>query len=213
MPTKRTAKSVKNLHIAAADSRKEKILHYARKLIIKQGYAHASLNEIIRHSGGSKATIAKYFTNKAGLFAAVFEDISSQFIKDLHIAQMTGPPDQGLRKLGEAILKFYLRPDALSAYRGLISVGYRNKQMANGFYRGGHTLIVHAIALRLKQWHAEGLIQCDDPEGDADRFTHILRSGLYEQILLGLRDPNPAAPEIAEYVRASVRVFLGALKR
>lgn len=211
MRKKRATKPTKNLHVVAADARKERILRYARKLIIKQGYAHASLNEIVRHAGGSKATIAKYFTNKAGLFAAVFEDISTDFIKELNISDVNAPPNELLQQFGEAILKFYLRPDALSAYRGLVSIGHRHKQLANGFYRGGHAMIVHAVAIRLKQWHAEKLIQCKDPEGDADRFTHILRSGLHEQALLGLREANPPAREIADCVRAAVRVFLTGL--
>jgi TetR/AcrR family transcriptional repressor of cmeABC operon len=63
--------------------RRQKILQAAKTVFIEQGYANASINEIVRLSGGSLGTIYRFFGNKLGLFEAFFqqmtEDVFSHF--------------------------------------------------------------------------------------------------------------------------------------
>lgn len=212
MRSRRKAGATINLHVEAAEARKERMLHFAHKFLVKRGYADISLNEVLRHSGGSKATLVKYFGNKAGLFAAVFERVTAALIDEWDVENIRGAPYQVLQALGEDILCFYLRPDALAAYRAIVDEGYRHREMAIGLYRGGHALVVQVVADRLRRWHADGVLSCPDPTGDADRFTHILRSGVYEQALLGVRENRVSPQEIRDCVQASVRVFLNGLR-
>lgn len=51
----------------------EKILDVATQLFLKNGVAETSIAEIVRQSGGSLATIYKFFGDKKGLFVAVCE--------------------------------------------------------------------------------------------------------------------------------------------
>ncbi|WP_029935257.1 TetR/AcrR family transcriptional regulator [Thiomicrospira pelophila] len=54
--------------------RHERILEAAGEVFAEQGYAGASINEIVRRSGGSLGTVYKFFGNKLGLFEAYFRN-------------------------------------------------------------------------------------------------------------------------------------------
>jgi AcrR family transcriptional regulator len=201
-------KSTPNQRVEAATARRRSILKYAQGLFRRHGYSHASLNSIVRHAGGSKASIAKFFGNKAGLFAAVMEEVTRDFVAQLERIDMGGGPDAGLVRLGVAILGFYLDPAALMTYRAVVGEGHRQKAMAAAFYGSAHGAVVNAVAMQLLRWHAEGRLVVEDARAEADRFTHILRSGLYEQTLLGLRAHAPMLEDIEAVVRPAVRGFL-----
>jgi AcrR family transcriptional regulator len=205
------AKSKTNQRVQAADARRRRILQHADAMFRRHGFARTSLNSIMRHAGGSKASIAKFFGNKAGLFAAVMQGVTQDFVARLAQIDVRDDPQAGLNRLGAAILGFYLEPGALMTYRGLVGEGHRHQDMAAGFYRAAHGGVVTAIAAQLLRWQAEGRLQVPDPRADADRFTHILRSGLYEQALLGLHPRPPTPQEIEATVRPAVRTFLRGL--
>jgi AcrR family transcriptional regulator len=206
-----TGISKPNQRVEAADARRRRILQFAAAQFRRHGYAQASLNSIVRQAGGSKASITKYFGNKAGLFAAVMGQVTQEFVARLDQTDFRGTPMAGLNRLGIAILSFYLEPAALMTYRGIVGEGHRHQEMAAGFYRAGHGGVVAAVAAHLQRWHNESLLQSEDPEADADRFTHILRGGLYEQTLLGLHPHTPTTREIEAAVRPAVRTFLRGL--
>ena len=47
------------------------LLISANDLFLERGYDAVSLDDIVNHAGGSKASIYKYFGNKEGLFTAI----------------------------------------------------------------------------------------------------------------------------------------------
>ena len=197
---------------AEAEARLTRIVSEAKAQFLAKGYSGASLDDIIAGSGGSKATIQKYFGGKAGLFASVVAEQARQWVESTQLAVAQGTPAQVLRAFGESVLHFYLRPDALHVYRGVIAEGHPHPGVAQAFYERGHAQIVAALAACLKTWHDKGLVHSHDVSADADRFLHLVRAGLYEQTLLGLRKSHTRAELIAQ-VDGSVRLFLSGLAR
>lgn len=207
-PSKSTApRGARARRGAEARSRLRRILSEASRQFLKKGYSGASLNDIIARSGGSKATIQKYFHDKAGLFAAVIAEPARQLVESSQLATTQGSPAQVLQAFGERVLAFYLRPDALNAYRGVIAEGHREARIAKVFYAQGHTQIVAALAARLTEWHEQKLVRSKDATADAERFLHILRAGLYEQTLIGLRKSH-SRTAVSAQVEGSVGIFL-----
>jgi len=196
-----------NRRSAEARTRLNAILTAARRLFTKQGYANTSLNDVVALAGGSKATVLKYFRNKAGLFAAVIADVSQRFVAAARLADIQGTPAQVLQAYGEVVLRFYLANDSMVAYRGVVAEGHRYPAMARAFYLQGHTLVEAALAERLQAWRRSGLADTAGGLDDADLFLHLLRAGLYEQRLLGIRRP-PTQKEISATIARAVQVFL-----
>jgi AcrR family transcriptional regulator len=192
---------------AEAEARLRRILEVAQRMFVERGYHHTSLDAILARSGGSKATLLKYFGNKAGLLNAVLSRVAENLVADAVRAAQFGEPHKALTAFGTAVLAFYVRPDALVIYRSVIAEGYRNPALARGFYFGAHDKFVTALAARLKSWHSAGLLSSADLRADANRFLSLLRSNLHEPGLLGIVKSFSNA-EIEREVAASVRVFM-----
>ena len=197
---------------AEAEARLRRILSVAERMFVERGYAHTSLNAILRRSGGSKATLLKYFRNKAGLLAAVFDRVAERRVADALLLARSADPATALAEFGKAVLGFYLRPDSLVIYRSVIAEGYRYPALAQAFYYGGHGKFVTALAARLQSWHDAGLLASPDPQADANRFLHMLRSNLLEPGVLGLAHAFGPA-QIRREVDAAVAVFLRGVAR
>ncbi|MEY4760775.1 MAG: hypothetical protein RLZZ200_631 [Pseudomonadota bacterium] len=191
----------------APEIRRQRILDTATALFLDRGYAGTSLNDIVRIAGGSKATLVTEFGNKAGLFAAVMQGGADELLDRLGHLPQGGDPGAVLRHIGRLVLDFYLSPRSLVAYRGVISEGQKEPTMARVFYRQGHARIVAAIAARLEDWQGALLLGRDDLQAEADRFVHLLRSGVYEQVLLGVRRTATAAQRERQ-VASAVATFL-----
>lgn len=207
-----TKKPRKNRREAEAAARRQQFLRHASDLFLRKGYRRTSLAEIIAHSGGSRETLAKYFKNKAGLYAAAIEQGTLEFVEHSHLSTLKGTPETVLRRYGEMALRFFLRPASLAGYRDVISEGMHAPEIVAAFHRSGHGRVVQVLASQLRHWQQQGWVSTPDPEGDADFFTHLLRSGLHEHVLLGLR-PLPTDAEISEKVANAVRVLLRGIGR
>lgn len=195
-----------------AQERLQRILTAAQHMFIERGYHHTSLNAILERSGGSKATLLKYFGSKAGLLTAVLNDVAEHLVADAVRIARSGEPRQALTAFGSAVLSFYVRPDSLVIYRSVIAEGYRHPALAQGFYLGAHDKFVSALATRLQTWHDSGLIVTQDPRADANRFLSLLRSNLLERGVLGLAKSFSQA-EIAREVDAAVAIFMHGIAR
>ena len=211
---KRADRARRNQRVEAAAARRRRILAEAEVLLAERGYSGFSLNVLVRRAGGSKASIAKFFGSKAGLIATVMQETARAFAAHVGRLAVDDDPQADLVRLGCAVLGFFLMPGALMAYRAVVGEGHREREMAAAFYRTARVAVVDAVAARLQHWQAAGRLQLADVHAAADRLTHLLRSGLHEQTLLGLRARPPGAKEIEASVVPAVREFLrGAMRR
>ncbi len=211
---KRADRARRNQRVEAAAARRRRILSEAEVLLAERGYSGFSLNVLVRRAGGSKASIAKFFGSKAGLIATVMQETARAFAAHVGRLAVDDDPEADLVRLGRAVLGFFLKPGALMAYRAVVGEGHREREMAAAFYRTARVAVVDAVAARLQHWQAAGRLQLADVHAAADRLTLLLRSGLHEQTLLGLRARPPGAKEIEASVVPAVREFLrGAMRR
>jgi AcrR family transcriptional regulator len=191
---------------AEAEARVRRILKVAQRMFVEHGFHHTSLDDILARSGGSKATLRKYFGNKAGVLAAVLAAHAEARMVDARGAVTTHDPEAALAAFGKVLMSFYVQPDALIIYRSVIAEGYRHPAVARGLYLGGHARIVAGLSSMLREWHEQGQVQSPDPDTDAEIFLNMLRSGAHERGLLGLqKEFSPGA--IRKHVAAVVRIF------
>ena len=195
---------------AEAQARVRRIVTEARRLLVERGYQRTSLDAILARSGGSKATLLKYFGNKAGLLGAVLADEAGHTIASAEQAARTGTPEHALAGFATIVLRFYCRQDSLMVYRAIVAEAYRHPTLARRFYYNAHQQFVAALARHLSDWTKRGHLLSADPEADADRFLSMLRSGPHDRALLGL-SATVADDELKEQVNACVRLFLHGL--
>lgn len=195
-----------------AEARITRIVRVATELFSRRGYARTSLNDIKAKAGGSKATIVKYFGGKAGLFATVVAESSQRFVTEKHLAELRGGPAQVMQQWGESVLDFYLAHASLATYRDVIAEGNHYPAMARGFYERGHERLRSELSAQLARWCDDGLLAMENCTDSADMFLHMMRAGLYEQRLLGLRT-TVSRQDITLRVRGAVVLFLRGCSR
>lgn len=193
----------------AARDRCDAMVRHACDQIMAVGVDRFSLNEVLRLSGGSKATLVKYFGDRNGLIGAAIGAEAERALAALALKTVTPLPlQEALEQMLTGVLRFYLLPGSIALYRAVISAA--DQDGSEGFYRKGHAVIVQAIASLLDDRKGTQITPRIDSLDVADQMLHAIRAGVYEQALIGLCD-DPDDASIAARVRSTVALFLPAL--
>jgi AcrR family transcriptional regulator len=193
----------------AAQARCDAMVRHARDQIMAVGVDRFSVNEVLRLSGGSKATLVKYFGDRTGLIAAAIGSQARETLASLALQVDAALPLQAaLEQFLEGVLQFYLTSGALALYRAVVSAA--DPKGAEGFYQQGHQEVVATLAALLEGRKGSEVNPALDCADVADQLLHAIRAGLYEQSLIGmLTAPTPQL--VKARVRATVALVLPAL--
>ncbi|MCX8959254.1 TetR/AcrR family transcriptional regulator [Erwinia psidii] len=107
-------------------ARREAIIEAAAALFQEMGYERASMNELARRLGGSKATLYNYFPSKEELFSAVVRTYATQHLTDAaselnDISHRELPLKEKLQRFGERMLQMLVNDtSALAVYRMVV---------------------------------------------------------------------------------------------
>jgi AcrR family transcriptional regulator len=108
------------------EARRNAIVEAATELFKEMGYERASMNELAKRFGGSKATLYGYFPSKEELFVAVVEAVATGHLleatQELAADAADGQPalEARLKRFGERMLKVLTHDEsALAVYRAL----------------------------------------------------------------------------------------------
>lgn len=110
--------------------RREVIINAAARLFSELGYERASMNELAKRLGGSKATLYGYFESKEALFLAVIESIGSAHLESAlkELIETKGEDlEPTLQRFGEVFVSLISKPDALDMYRMVIGEAGRTE--------------------------------------------------------------------------------------
>lgn len=107
-------------------ARREAIIEVAAELFKELGYERASMNELAKRLGGSKATLYNYFASKEDLFSAVVRTYATQHLTDAaselnDVSQRDLPLKEKLQRFGERMLQMLVNDtSALAVYRVVV---------------------------------------------------------------------------------------------
>ena len=185
-----------------------KILEAGGQLFIEQGFAAASMDQIAKLAGVSKATVYAHFESKEKLFAAIVyagcksnaEDIMSAVadIDDMRVA---------LTKIARNIEQFLLSPRVLGIYRIIISEGPRFPDLAKAFYESGPLPAKMILADYFRRATAKGLLNAPNPRLAAEQLVWLVRGPLYLRRFFDLPD-SPGDPTVDQVIDGAVDMML-----
>ena len=186
------------------------LLICATDLFLERGYDAVSLDDIVNHAGGSKASIYKYFGNKEGLFTAICDYRREVFFKGVCVPYI--PEKIDLKNyLNQTLIRFYqhiIKPENIAFMRLFTEQTQKDIQLAHYFYDQCALNIQNTIAFALGQAHDLNEIYCSNPHFSAMMYFGILRDVEW-RLLMGLEvSANDA--EITDYINYSVDLFLKA---
>lgn len=190
------------------ESRRSALLAAAREMFLERGYERASVDDVMRRVGGSKASLYRYFGSKEGLFWEFLSEECERFLRDLDVPDHADA-DLGatLTRIGRKFLCACLHPDASALYRLVIAEADRFPELAQRFYETGPLRTRRVLGRYLQAQTAAGRLRCSDPELTAALFLEMLKSLPVLQATLGL--PAFTAERSAEtHVSQVVALFL-----
>ncbi|WP_369980410.1 TetR/AcrR family transcriptional regulator [Xanthomonas bundabergensis] len=194
------------------EARREAIVEAATKLFQELGYERASMNELAKRLGGSKATLYGYFASKEELFSAVVRAAATAHLSDAIRrlqAPLAGQTDlqSMLLHFGECMLQVVTNDAvAMAVYRMVVAEAGRS-EVGQLFYQAGPSESVVAVAAVLEAAMARGELRQTDPTIAALHFLALLTAEV--EVRIYQRDPPPLSPSaVRKMVERAVELFL-----
>lgn len=188
------------------------LLLSATELFLEKGYDAVSLDDVVNHAGGSKASIYKYFGSKEGLFTAICDYRRELFFKNI-CASYDAQQDDLRSFLTSTLYNFFAKITCTenSAFmRLLIEQSQRNPDLALYLHQKGPEYIQKCIADALQYAAEKGQIECKKPLNSAMVYFGILRN-IEWKIIMGV-PLTTDCEDIHEHIDYCVDLFLNAHK-
>lgn len=172
-----------------AESRCTKFLDVAYRLFLENGYEKVSMNDIVKHAGGSLATLYKHFGNKEQLFIYVLEQKSEELFGEWVRKSVCyeGRIEAFLMMIGKSYLDLVAEDDAILFNRLIVSLGYLDKtQLTKETIL---TLMMHPINVVAEYFENEkksGRISVEDTTLCAHQFLNALEEPFLFPRILGV---------------------------
>lgn len=195
-------------HVIKQGRKWDQVLEGARKVFLRDGFEGASVDDIVREAGVSKATLYSYFPDKRLLFLEVAKtECAAQ--SDAAVAQVEASGDirEVMTTAAKRMVQFFMSDVGLQVHRIVVGESQRFPEIGREFYESGPAR-VHAILRQYLQKAVEdGELKIDDIDLAADQLPELCKAGLHLKMVLGLRDA-PTEEEIDRVIDGAVDMFL-----
>jgi TetR/AcrR family transcriptional repressor of mexJK operon len=190
------------------EQRRLALLNAAREVFLEVGYERASIEEVMRRVGGSKASLYSYFGSKERLFWETVIDLCDHFIGDLAVpAEADSNLRPTLTTIGQRFLTMSLSPLATEVNRIVTAEAPRFPDLARRFYDHGPKRAYTTLGRYLSLQAKAGRLVCDEPNRAAAQFFELVASLPHKRLSLGLQ-PFPAGDSRERHLASAVDVFL-----
>ena len=172
-----------------AESRCTKFQDVAYRLFLENGYEKVSMSDIVKHSGGSLATLYKHFGSKEQLFIYVLEQKTEELFGDWarQSACYEGNLEAFLMQIGKLLLDVVITDDAILFNRLIVSLGYideselKKQTILNLMMRP-----VNVVSEYLENEKKNGRIEVEDTALCAHQFFNALEEPFMFPRILGV---------------------------
>lgn len=202
---------------AEADIKKgrkyDQVIAGARDVFMREGYEGASVDEIARDAGVSKATLYSYFPDKQHLFMAVVqEECLQQSGVELAIGSNTMSVRAALCLMCKTLIGFMVSPFGQDTFRVCVAEAKRFPQLGRAFYESGPQRWNRKIGQYLDSPAARAELDIADRFLAADQLAQLCRTDLMLRVMFGIGQP-PGEAEIEKIAEEAVEMFLARYAR
>lgn len=184
------------------------VLEGARKVFMSDGFEGASVDDIAREAGVSKATLYSYFPDKKLLFMEVATNecarMADQVMGEIDESR---PVREALTIAARHITVFLLSDFAQQVFRICVAERDRFPELGRAFYASGPQMGRDRIAEYLRAAAARGALKIDDFEMAAEQFSELCKVKLWTLAVFGIQSQFSEA-EIAAVADEAVETFL-----
>ncbi|MEQ8294822.1 MAG: TetR/AcrR family transcriptional regulator [Roseovarius sp.] len=186
----------------------DQVLDGAREIFLRDGFEGASVDEIARAAGVSKATLYSYFPDKRLLFSEVARiECNRQAEEALDVIGTGAPIEVVLHEAANRIVRFFLSDFGRQVFRICVSESYRFPELGRRFYDSGPKLVRERMSKVLTPYVERGVLKIDDMDLAANQFGELCKSDLFVRSLCGVCGEVTEA-DIERVVNGAVEMFL-----
>ncbi|MBP0483144.1 TetR/AcrR family transcriptional regulator [Sagittula salina] len=186
----------------------DQVIAGAQEVFLRDGFEGASVDDIAREAGVSKATLYSYFPDKRLLFMEVAStQCCRQADEALLSVDMTRPPAEVLRQAAHRILEFILSDMAQRIFKVCVAEADRFPELGRQFYQSGPMIAKRALTNYLEVARQRGEVEIDDMALAADQFSELCKADLWAKLIFGLQTEFTLA-ERSRIVDGAVETFM-----
>ena len=192
------------------EAKREAILEAASKVFMEAGFEGASMAEISKVTGGSKATLYSYFKSKEELFVDVMHHAAHQQLDPMlsSLNQDTENLPRALQVFGEQVVGFLCSAGAIQTRRLVIAESGRS-YIGQRFHEQGPKEGMQQIADFLKLQMDRGKLRQADPMLATLQLGALLECETVMPLLMGIETEMPPA-RIKQAVKRALQTFFTA---
>lgn len=186
----------------------DQVLAGAREIFLSDGFDGASVDDIARAAGVSKATLYSYFPDKRLLFSEVAR-AECQRQTELAIAEMDlgQPVAIVLREAAVKMVDFITSSVGQQVFRLCVSEGDRFPGLGQEFYQTGPARVRAHLVAFFHMAVDRGELIVDDFELAADQFHELCKANLFPRMVFNLEKTFTPA-EKSRVIDGAVATFL-----
>ncbi len=186
----------------------DQVLEGARVVFMKDGFEGASVDDIAKTAGVSKATLYSYFPDKRLLFAEVAKcECHRQADTALEVVTSDSTPDEVLREAGLRMIEFFISDFGLSMFRICTAESGRFPELGKHFYESGPQLVRERLVEYFREAIDKGQLKIDDLDLAADQFAELCKASFFPRLLCGMESSFDKA-EIERVLNGAVDMFM-----
>ena len=186
----------------------DQVLAGARRVFMADGFEGASVDEIARAAGVSKATLYKYFPDKRILFMEVANsECQRQAGSALDNIDRAAPPHEVLGQTGRHFLGFITSKFGQQIFRICVAESDRFPELGRSFYESGPNIMRAEMAAYFAQACARGELRIEDYVMAADQFGELCKADVWMRLMFGVIKEVTEA-DINRVVDNAVETFL-----
>ncbi|MDU8944471.1 TetR/AcrR family transcriptional regulator [Ovoidimarina sediminis] len=184
------------------------VLQGAREVFLRDGYEGASVDDIARAAGVSKATLYNYFPDKRILFLEVAK-AECRAQSDAAVATIGGTEDlrEAMTRAAKRMVRFFMSDVGMQVYRIVVGENQRFPELGREFYATGPAQVREILREFLQKGIDEGKLRIDDLDLAVDQFPELCKAGLHMPMAIGVRE-KPTEEEMDRVVESAVDMFL-----
>ncbi|MFV1496420.1 TetR/AcrR family transcriptional regulator [Phaeobacter sp. JH20_02] len=186
----------------------DQVLLGARDVFMAHGFEGASVDDIAREAGVSKATLYSYFPDKRLLFMEVARHgCARQADTAVSIGAGCYDPETALREAGHHVLSVILSEFGVKMFRICVAEADRFPDLGRRFYESGPATIRAQLREYLAEATARGELRIEDLDLAADQFAELCRADMFLRLLFNI-DADIGDDERERVVEAAIKTFL-----
>ncbi|UXX84870.1 TetR/AcrR family transcriptional regulator [Roseovarius pelagicus] len=184
------------------------VLDGARDVFMRDGFEGASVDDIAREAGVSKATLYSYFPDKRLLFSEVARvECNRQAEAAMDVIDVNAPVEVALHEAADRIVRFFLTKFGQQVFRICVAESFRFPELGKRFYESGPALVRSRLSDVLQIYVDRGTLQIEDMEMAANQFGELCKCDLFTRQLCGVESDFDDA-RITHVVDEVVKMFL-----